>query len=193
MAEDLKPARGDGTLVAKIEKNVLFILGGIVIGSFMSGIGAMLFIQRVVRSEIDDHWKGQLTTLAKTAVDEQIKAKFGSREPALVRQFKNGLNECVRVNNVQYCWGRETKTPKWDSKASTNTLEHNFRFAASFEGTPVVTVGAYADKNQKIWAVFSSSRTTSGLLVRAQDITKGASSEEHVFVHYIAVGTPANE
>ena len=193
MAEDLKPPKGDGALVAKIEKNVLFILGGIVIGSFMSGIGAMLFIQRVVRSEIDDHWKGQLATLAKTAVDEQIKAKFGSREPALVKQFKNGPNECVRVNDVQYCWGRENITPKWDGKATTNILEHNFRFAAPFEATPVVAIDAYAAKNQKIWAVFSSIRSASGLQVRAQDITKGASSEEHVLVSYIAVGTPANE
>lgn len=174
-------------------RTFLFLLGGIVIGSFVSGIGALLFIQRVVRSEIEDHWKGQLATLSRAAVEDQIKVRFGSREPALVRQFKNGPNECVRVNDVQYCWGRETKTPTWDSRVTANTVERKFAFAVPFEGTPVVTVGAYAAQNQKIWAVFSSVRTASGLQLRAQDITKGPNSEEHVLVSYIAVGSPGKE
>lgn len=190
MAEDVKAPSPDRGLAAKVEKNLLFILGGIVIGSFVSGIGALLFIQRVVRSEIEDHWKGQLATLSRAAVEDQIKVRFGSREPALVRQFKSGPNECVRVNDVQYCWGRETKTPKGDSRATANTVEHKFAFAVPFEGTPVVTAGAYAAQNQKFWAVFSSVRTASGLQVRAQDITKGPNSGEHVLVSYIAVGSP---
>jgi len=88
---------------SRLEKNLVVVLGGMVIGAFLAGIGTLLFIQKVIKAEIDDHWKGQLATLAKTSVDEQIKQRFGSREPALVKHFRQGLNECTRLNDVQYC------------------------------------------------------------------------------------------
>ncbi len=180
-------------LTARLEKNLLVVLGGIVIGAFVAGIGVLIFIQKIVKVEIEDHWKGQLATLAKATVDDQIKQRFGTREPALVKHFRAGLNECTRVNEVQYCWGRETKTPKWDAKTAVNTVDHSFEFAAPFESIPVVTVGIYAAKNQKMWAVYSSTRTPSAFKVRAQDISKSPQSEEHVLVSYLAIGTPAKD
>ena len=178
---------------SRLEKNLVVVLGGMVIGAFLAGIGTLLFIQKVIKAEIDDHWKGQLATLAKTSVDEQIKQRFGSREPALVKHFRKGLNECTRLNDVQYCWGRETRTPKWDTRDTSNTVEHSFTFAASFEGVPVVTVGIHPARNQKIWAVYGSIRTASTFQVRARDLTKGLQSEEHVLVSYWAVGAPGKD
>ena len=183
----------DRRLTARLEKNLLVVLGGIVIGAFVAGIGALIFIQRIVKVEIEDHWKGQLATLAKATVDEHIKQRFGTREPALVKQFRVGLNECTRLNEVQYCWGREARTPKWDAKTAVNTVDHSFAFAAPFESTPVVTVGIYAVKNQKMWAVYSSNRTPSAFQVRAQDISRAPQSEEHVLVSYLAIGTPGKD
>lgn len=180
-------------LTEKLEKNLLVVLGGIVIGAFLTGMGALIFVQRTVKAEIEDHWRGQLAALAKAAVDEQIKARFGTHEPALVKHYHAGLNDCTRVNDAQYCWGREARTPKWDATTKVNTVDHNFTFAAPFEDTPVVTVGIYAAKNQKMWAVYSSTRTPKAFSVRAQDISKLPQSEEHVVVSYLAVGTPAKE
>lgn len=198
MTKDAVKSDSDDLSVAhrftsRLEKNLLVVLGGMVIGAFLAGIGALLFIQQVIKAEIDDHWKGQLATLAKATVDEQIKQRFGSREPALVKHFRNGPNECTRLNDVQYCWGRETKTPKWDTRATSNTVEHSFPFAASFESVPVVTVGIHPAGNQKIWAVYGSSRTPSRFQVRARDLTKGPQSEEHVLVSYLAVGAPGKD
>jgi hypothetical protein len=180
-------------LTARIEKNLLVILGGIILGAFLAGIGVLVFIQKIVKSEIEDHWKGQLASLAKATVDEQIKQRFGKREPALAKHFRAGLNECARLNEVQYCWGRETKTPKWDAKAAVNTVDHSFEFAAPFESTPVVTVGIYPTGNQKMWGVYSSTRTPSAFKVRAKDISNSPQSEEHVLVSYLAIGTAAKD
>ena len=180
-------------LISRIEKNLVVVLGGIVIGAFVTGIGAMLFIQKLVKSEIEDHWKGQLAALGQLAVDAQIKARFGTNEPALVKHFHTAGNDCSRVNETQYCWGREGRTPKWDAKAQVNTVEHTFKFAAPFEGAPVVTVGIYATGNQKMWAVYSSFRASTTFQVRAQDISKSAPSDEFVSVSYFAVGMPTKE
>ena len=180
-------------LTAGIEKNLIVVVGGVIIGAFLAGISALLFIQRVVKAEIEDNWKGQMAALAKTSIEEQVKQRFGSREPALAKFFRDGLNECIRVNDVQYCWGRESKIPKWDTQATTNIVEHRFAFAAPFEGTPVVTLGIYSAKNEKIWAVFSSARARTTLYVRAQDLTKGPRSEENVLVSYMAVGAPGKD
>jgi hypothetical protein len=198
MADGPNPAeRTDSTfssrLAARLEKNLLVVLGGIVIGAFAAGMGALLFIQKTVKSEIDNLWKGQLSTLAKSAVDKHIKERFGTLEPALVKRFHAGENDCTRINDVQYCWGREARTPKWDAAAKVNTVDHTFTFAAPFEDTPVVTVGIYAAKNQKMWAVYSSNRMPKTFSVRAQDISKSPQSEEHVLVSYLAVGTPGKE
>jgi len=136
-------------LTAGIEKNLIVVVGGVIIGAFLAGISALLFIQRVVKAEIEDNWKGQMAALAKTSIEEQVKQRFGSREPALAKFFRDGLNECIRVNDVQYCWGRESKIPKWDTQATTNIVEHRFAFAAPFEGTPVVTLGIYSAKTRR--------------------------------------------
>jgi hypothetical protein len=180
-------------IAARIEKNLLVVLGGVVIGAFLAGIGTLAFVQKVVKDEVESHWKGQVAALAKGSVDEQVKARFGSREPALVRTFRNGLNECLRVNDLQYCWGRETRTPKWDDKTEVNVVDYTFTFAAPFDGTPVVTMGAYPTGNRKVWGVYHSSRTASGFVVRAMDMTRGPKSEEHVLISYIAVGNPGKE
>jgi hypothetical protein len=184
--------RGD-SLGTKIEKNITFVLGGIVIGAFLAGVSALLFIQHIVRAEVEDHWKGQIAALSKIAVDEQIKGRFGSHEPALIKKFAVASNECLRINDVQACWGREARTPKWDEKLGTNTLEHTFKFAAPFDVTPIITTNAYAASNKKVWSLYASTRAVNSLLVRFQDITRGAMSEEHVLVSYIAIGNPAKE
>jgi hypothetical protein len=198
MTEGLAPVDGHdpglaSRLIARIEKNLLVVLGGIVIGAFVAGIGALIFIQKIVKVEIEDHWKGQLATLAKATVDDHIKLRFGARQPALVKYVRAGVNECTRLNEVQYCWGRDTRTPKWDTKTAANTVDHSFEFAAPFESVPVVTVGIYALGNQKMWAVYSSTRTSSVFKVRAQDISKAPQSEEHVLVSYLAIGPPAKD
>ena len=51
MSDDPTPA---GRLATLTEKNLLVALGGIIIGAFVAGIGALLFIQRTVKTEIDD-------------------------------------------------------------------------------------------------------------------------------------------
>lgn len=180
-------------LSAGIEKNLVVVLGSVLVGAFLAGVGALLFMQQVVKAEIEDHWKGQMAALAKTSVEEQVKQRFGSREPALAKFFRNGQNECVRVNDIQYCWGREQTLPKWDAQAAANMVEQRFSFAAPFEHTPVVTMGIYPVRNQKVWAVFGSTRTASTLHVRAQDLSKGPQSEEFVLVSYMAVGAPGKD
>ena len=187
--------RGDqgpgARLSSRIEKNILVVLGGIVIGAFLAGIGAMVFVQKLVKAEIEDNWKGQIATLGKSAVDAQIKERFGTAEPALVKHFRTIGNDCTRVNDTQYCWGRETKTPRWDATTLVNVVDHSFAFAAPFDGAPVVTVGIYPAGNQKMWAVYSVNRTSTTFQVRAQDISRSPRSEEHVFVTYVAIGSPA--
>ena len=131
--------------------------------------------------------------LGKVAVDEQIKQRFGTREPALVKQYHSAGNDCTRINEAQYCWGREAITPKLDAKTQVNTVEHSFTYATPFAETPIITVGLYAARNQKMWVVFSSNRTPTTFQLKAQDISKSAPSEEHVLVSYVAVGTSGKD
>lgn len=180
-------------ITTRIEKNLAVVLGGMIAGAFLAGIGALLFMQKVVKEAIEDHWKGQIAALAKATVDEQVKQRFGAREPALVRSFRTGTSECLRLNDLQYCWGRETRTPKWDAQGLVNVVDHKFAFAAPFDATPVVTTAAYAAGNHKVWGVYHSTRTASGFDVRAMDLTRGPRSEEHVLISYIAVGTPGKD
>ncbi|HJW12724.1 MAG TPA: hypothetical protein VJ598_13090 [Albitalea sp.] len=175
------------------QKRLLLVLGGIVIGAVVAGAGMLLFIQSTVRAEIEDRWTGQLAALSKAAVDEQIRQRFGSRDPALVKQYHSAGNDCTRINEAQYCWGREAKTPKLDAKTQLNTVEHSFTYAVPFAETPVVTVGLYAARDQKMWVVFSSTRTPTTFRLKAQDISKSTPSEEHVLVSYVAVGTSGKD
>ena len=193
MTDDALSESRTAKFISKLEKNILFVIGGVVLGAFLAGITALLFIQKLVKTEIEDHWKGQLAVLSKSAIDEQIKGRFGSHDPALIKKFSTGSNDCMRMNDVQYCWGREAKTPKWDEKLGANILEHTFRFATPFDVTPIITTNAYAASNKKVWSLYASVRAASTLQVRFQDITRGPMSEEHVLVSYIAVGNPPKE
>jgi hypothetical protein len=193
MQPDSEPLGLQDRLTRRIEKNLLVVVGGMVIGAFAAGVGTLLFVQRIARSEVEDYWKGQLATLATAAVDARLKQTFGTREPALVKHFRSAANECVRINEFQYCWGRETRTPRWDAQVAASVVDHKFSFAAPFDNVPVVTPGIYSVGNQKIWAVYTSVRTASSFQVKAQDLSKAGHSDEHVLVSYVAVGVSTKE
>jgi hypothetical protein len=184
----------------KIKDHPILVLLSMLVGAFLAGISALIFIQQQVDAGVQ-----QQLRLQKPAFIKEISGALANvipkPSPPIIEKspefFGDTENVCVRwpqIQLLQLCWGRTIESPTLNTNTNTTILHHEFSFLKPFAGQPVITTGLNVSNSGagNAWVVYNSTTTEKTFELFATDILKGQSTVS-VSINYFATGRWARD